>query len=42
MKKFWNWVKNEASETRTLYLDGAIAEETWLGMRFRPSSLSRS
>ena len=26
-KKFWNWVKNE--EGRTLYLDGAIATETW-------------
>lgn len=28
-KRFWNWVKNE--DTRTLYLDGAIAEESWLG-----------
>lgn len=30
MKKFWNWVKNETSETRILYLDGAIAEKSWL------------
>ena len=33
-KKFWNWVKNE--EGRTLYLDGAIAEETWLGDEVTP------
>ena len=29
MKKFWNWVKDEDSGTRTLYLDGIIAEESW-------------
>lgn len=29
MKKFWNWVKDEKSNTRTLYLDGVIAEESW-------------
>ncbi|HZK02153.1 MAG TPA: head maturation protease, ClpP-related, partial [Anaerovoracaceae bacterium] len=29
MKKFWNWVKDEQSDTRTLYLDGVIAEESW-------------
>lgn len=29
MKKFWNWVKDEQSGTRTLYLDGVIAEESW-------------
>jgi len=34
-KKFWNWVKNEAGE-RTLYLEGAIAEETWLGDEVTP------
>lgn len=28
--RWWNWVKDEAPETRTLYLDGAIAEESWL------------
>ena len=27
MKKFWNWVKNEAG--RTLYLDGYIAQDSW-------------
>lgn len=29
MKKFWNWVKEEESGTRTLYLDGTIAEDSW-------------
>lgn len=33
-KKFWNWVKNE--EGRILYLDGAIAEETWYGDEITP------
>lgn len=33
-KKFWNWVKNE--DGRTLYLDGAIAEETWYGDEVTP------
>ncbi|NTW70671.1 MAG: Clp protease ClpP [Eubacteriaceae bacterium] len=33
-KKFWNWVKNE--EGRTLYLDGAIANETWFGDEVTP------
>jgi len=28
MKKFWNWIKNEDG-SRTLYLNGAIAEESW-------------
>lgn len=32
--KFWNWVANK--EGRTLYLDGAIAEETWLGDEITP------
>ena len=27
MKKFWNWVKNEAG--RTLYFDGYIAQDSW-------------
>lgn len=31
MKKFWQWVRNEAAEgeARTLFLNGIIAEETW-------------
>jgi len=34
-KKFWNWVKNE-DDSRTLYLEGAIAEETWFGDEVTP------
>lgn len=34
-KKFWNWVKNEDT-SRTLYLEGAIAEETWFGDEVTP------
>ena len=33
-KKFWNWVNSDGS--RTLYLDGAIAEETWYGDEITP------
>ena len=33
-KKFWNWVNSD--ESRTLYLDGAIAEETWYGDEITP------
>ena len=29
MKKFWNWARDEDTGTRTLYLDGVIAEESW-------------
>ncbi len=28
MRHFWSWVKND-DETRTLYLEGVIAEESW-------------
>ena len=28
MRHFWNWVKND-DETRTLYLEGVIAEQSW-------------
>ncbi len=34
--RWWNWVKDETSETRTLYLNGVIAEETWLGDEISP------
>jgi Protease subunit of ATP-dependent Clp proteases len=27
MKKFWNWIKNE--DTRTIYFDGYIAQDSW-------------
>ena len=32
MKKFWNWVRDEDAESRTLYLNGVIAEEAGLKM----------
>ena len=35
MRRFWNWVRNDGEE-RTLYLDGAIAEETWWGDEITP------
>lgn len=35
MKKFWNWIKNEDG-SRTLYLSGAIAEESWFGDEITP------
>lgn len=35
MKKFWNWITNE-DNTRTLYLNGAIAEESWFGDEVTP------
>jgi len=34
-RTFWNWVSNE-NGTRTLYFDGPIAEETWLGDEITP------
>jgi len=33
-REFWNWVQTD--EGRTLYLDGAIAEETWFGDEVTP------
>ncbi|MDD2267955.1 MAG: Clp protease ClpP [Eubacteriales bacterium] len=29
LHKFWNWVKCEDSDTRELYINGIIAEESW-------------
>jgi len=36
MRKFWNWVRDEATEERTLYLDGVISEDTWWGDEVTP------
>jgi len=36
MRKFWNWVRDAATEERTLYLNGPIAEETWWGDEVTP------
>ncbi|MHB8963096.1 MAG: head maturation protease, ClpP-related [Saccharofermentanales bacterium] len=38
MKKFWNWVRDENSGTRTLYLDGVIAEESWFDDDITPKA----
>jgi len=35
MKKFWAW--NSTDNERTLYLNGPIAEETWLGDEVTPA-----
>ena len=35
-RKFWNWVRNEAEEERTLVLDGEISDETWYGDEATP------
>lgn len=34
--RWWNWVKNEEFETRTLHLNGTIAEESWFGDEVTP------
>ena len=36
MKKFWNWVRDETTEERTLYLNGVISDETWWGDEITP------
>ena len=41
-RKFWNWIKKEADEekgvpeSRTLFLNGEIADETWFGDEVTP------
>ena len=36
MRHLWNWVKNDG-ETRTLYLEGVIAEESWFSDDITPA-----
>ncbi len=36
-RKFWNWVKNEDNDIRTLYINGVIAEESWYGDEVTPA-----
>ena len=38
MKKFWNWVRDEDTQSRTLYLNGAIAEESWFDDDITPAA----
>ena len=37
MRKFWNWTQGEGDQ-RTLYLEGAISEETWWGDEVTPAA----
>ena len=41
MNKFWNWVKDEKSDTRTLYLDGVIAEDSWFDDDVTPQAFKK-
>ncbi len=38
MNHFWRWVKNDVGGSRTLYLNGAIADETWFGDEVTPQA----
>lgn len=35
--KFWNWIRNEDTGQRELWLDGVIAEESWWGDEVTPA-----
>lgn len=35
-RKFWNWVRNENDDSRTLFLNGEISDETWYGDEVTP------
>ena len=37
MNKFWNWVRNEDTGERELFLDGIIAQESWFGDEVTPA-----
>ena len=37
VNKFWNWVRDETTGERTLYLDGVISEDTWWGDEITPA-----
>ena len=38
-KHFWNWVRDETEpESRTLYLNGVIAEESWFSDEVTPAA----
>lgn len=40
-RKFWNWVKNETNEERTLLLNGEISDETWYGDEVTPEQFRK-
>ncbi|MDB2038309.1 Clp protease ClpP [[Clostridium] symbiosum] len=35
-RKFWNWIRDENEDTRILYLNGEISDETWYGDEMTP------
>ena len=35
--RFWNWIRDATTGARTLRLDGAISDETWLGDEVTPA-----
>lgn len=37
MKRFWNWLKNEETGQRDLWLEGPIAEDSWWGDEVTPA-----
>lgn len=41
-RKFWNWVRNEEEEERTLVLNGEISDETWYGDEVTPELFRRA
>lgn len=36
MQKFWNWVSNNDTETRMLFIEGEIASQSWWGDEITP------
>jgi len=38
LRKFWNWIRDEITGDRALYLSGPIAEETWWGNEATPAA----
>ncbi len=38
MKRFWNWVRDEDKQSRTLYLNGVIAEDSWFDDDVTPAA----
>ena len=41
MHKFWNWIRDSDDAERTLYLNGPIAEQTWLGDEVTPGKFKQ-
>ena len=41
MHKFWNWVKNQENNGRTLYFDGVISENTWYEDEITPEEFRK-